>query len=82
MITHRFVSVAEARYACRNDRLATVYRSATSVFVATSFGTGTFPIADWDPVFPVPETPCSQCGTTKPDNEWCPTCHPDLPSPV
>lgn len=43
-----FATVAEARAACVGDKLATIYRRAGSVFVATAHGTGTFTAAEWD----------------------------------
>jgi hypothetical protein len=43
-----FATVAQARAAVYRDGLATVYRNARTVFVATAFGTGTFTSAEWD----------------------------------
>jgi len=43
-----FKSVQQAYLALERDKLATVYRGASTVFVATAFGTGTFGRAEWD----------------------------------
>jgi hypothetical protein len=42
-----FRSVDEALQALRADRLGTIYFRAHEVFVATAFGTGTFPRSAW-----------------------------------
>lgn len=43
-----FASVAEAKTALKQDKLGTVYRTATGVFVVTRWGSGKFSIAAWE----------------------------------
>jgi hypothetical protein len=43
-----FTSVSSAKRALSRDSLGCVYRKADSVFVVTTFGTGTFTSAEWD----------------------------------
>ena len=65
-----FATVAEARAAMANDKLATVYHSANKIFIATAFGIGTFTNDEWNAV---PYTNKNWCGPrpcvvqTKPD---------------
>lgn len=43
-----FATVAEAKAALSRDRLASVWFSAGSVFVATAHGTGKFTREEWE----------------------------------
>lgn len=43
-----FATVAEAKAALSQDRLASVWFKAGSVFVATAHGTGTFTAEEWE----------------------------------
>jgi len=44
----RFKTVQEAREALKRDKLGVAYVNALEVFVATSYGTGTFTREQWD----------------------------------
>jgi hypothetical protein len=43
-----FRTVDEAKDALKMDKLGAVYYKASVVFVATSAGTGTFSVKDWE----------------------------------
>lgn len=43
-----FTSVQDAKMALASDKLATVYRTAKSVYVVTAHGSGTFSKTEWD----------------------------------
>ena len=43
-----FSTVVEARAAISKDNLATIYRTADKVFIATAHGTGTFTRQEWE----------------------------------
>jgi hypothetical protein len=43
-----FATVAEARQAIERDKLATIYHTATGVFVVTAYGSGRFSREEWE----------------------------------
>jgi len=49
----RFSTIEEAREALKRDKLGAAYVTAEEVFVATSYGTGTFSKKEWDAAGPL-----------------------------
>jgi hypothetical protein len=43
----QFQTIKEAYDALDKDSIGRVFRSSSSVFITTAFGTGTFPVKEW-----------------------------------